>query len=106
MNESLNPTASGHPLAPILVDTLHLVRRIRLEKQDLSTALHAALDVIHERDTTVDRLRRHNLHLLAQLRALASGKTIAEERQQLDDEVDTPDVVVRPARSHPTGRAA
>ncbi len=50
--------------------------------------LQEALAIAHEHDRQLHLLRDENKHLRAQLRAVFSGRTIAEERQAIDEEPD------------------
>ena len=86
MNDGTSIPDRRNPLTPALMDTIRLVRRLRDELHASAEALHAALDVIADRDARCDRLEDSNRHLRAQLRAAATGRTIAAERQQLEAE--------------------
>lgn len=75
------PTIPRNPLAPVVVD---LIRQLRAERE----AKHVAVGLIAERDGEVKRVRAENIHLRAQLRAMFSGQTIADERQALETDAD------------------
>ena len=81
-----DPQSTPSHLAPIVIDLLHLVRDLRQQRIDLAEALHAALDLVAQREAALDRVRADNRYLRAQIRAAVSGRTIAEERQQLEAE--------------------
>lgn len=71
----------------LLVETLQLVRRLRDDLRDCREALRVSVELLAERDKQLDSARRQNTQLRAELRAAASGRTIAEERQAIEAEV-------------------
>lgn len=76
------PDTEPGRLVPVV---LELIRELRAERE----AYHVAVGIIAERDARLDRLRAQNIHLRAQLRAVMSGRTIADERQALDEDART-----------------
>jgi hypothetical protein len=79
-------TSTSNPLAPVLVDTTRLARRLQADLRNTREALHAALDVLATQLEACDHKDAIILQLKAEVRACVSGRTIAEERQQLQDE--------------------
>lgn len=74
-----------NPLAPVVIG---LIRALRIEHQahdSTREVLHAAVAFAAEKDRENDRTRARYLNLLAEFRAMASGRTSAEERQQIDE---------------------
>ena len=67
-----------------IVDLLRLVRTLRGEYNALSLVCGEALTLAHEQDRQMKAARERYLSLLAQHRALMSGRTNAEERQTLE----------------------
>lgn len=86
MHDSILPQAERASLAPALLDTLARVRALHADVDLAREMLSVAVSVIAERDRDVARVRAENVHLRAQLRAAFSGKTIAEERQQAEQD--------------------
>lgn len=69
----------GRRLAPVV---LELIRELRAVRE----AYHVAVGIIAERDARLERLRAENRHVRTQLRAVLSGRTIADERLALDED--------------------
>lgn len=99
MNTHLNdiPKAAWHTHA---LDAWRVIRQLRQDNDDLRLGLQAAVSIIAERDKTIARMDNANLHLRAQLQALMSGRTIAEERQQLERERLDAEIDARYDRRH------
>ena len=68
-----------------IVDLLRLVRTLREEYAALSMVLGVALDLVRDHERHVTASRERYLWLLAQHRALMTGRTNAEERQDIDE---------------------
>jgi hypothetical protein len=102
-NATLPPDQERARLAPLLLDAWRQIRRLRLilqlaneRRRALSDALRTAVALLAEQNETIDRLRDQVTHLRAQVRAAVSGRTIAAERQAIDDG-DQPDRAERAA---------
>lgn len=72
-------------LARTLVDLLRLVQTLRAEYAALSELMGIALESNRDLEKQLARARDRYLSLLAQHRALISGRTNAEERQAIDE---------------------
>lgn len=71
----------------IIVDLLHLVRILRAEYAAQSELLGLTLELNRGLQEKLARGSDRYLSLLAQHRALMSGRTNAEERQALDEDL-------------------
>lgn len=89
MTDSQSVTQSGNPLASVLTATIRELYSARVVSEQRRELLSVAIETIHDLDRKLDRSRDENIHLRSQLRAFVSGRTIAEERQQLEDEAVT-----------------
>ena len=78
--------STPNPLTPALLDTIHLARQRAEELAEVRALLYAAIDAIAELHKDVDRYRASTIHLRAQIRAAVSGRTIAEERADVERE--------------------
>jgi len=78
-------TAKVGSMSRTIVDLLRLVRTLRAEYTALSEVLGIALEMLRESDRQLKAARDRYLSLLAQHRALISGRTNAEERQKIDE---------------------
>lgn len=76
------PPDGGRRLAPVV---LELIRELRAVRE----AYHVAVGIIAERNARLKGLRDENIHLRAQLRAVVTGRTVADERQALDENART-----------------
>jgi len=76
-------------LAALVVGLTRALSRVRDEARDerehLQEAVRAAVEFAAEADRKYSRVRTRYLELLAQHRALVSGRTNAEERQAIDE---------------------
>ena len=68
-----------------IVDLLGLVRVLREEYCALSEVFSISLDMARQTDRQLEAARQRYLWLLAQHRALMSGRTNAEERQAIEE---------------------
>lgn len=92
--------------ARIIVDLLRLVRTLRSEYEGLSLVLSVSLEQGREQDRRIASSRERYLSLLAQHRALMSGRTHAEERQALEGAEDAAVWALGEQRLAETERAA
>lgn len=74
-------------LSRIVIDLLRLIRTLREEYAALSGLLGMTLELKREGDRQLEAAQHRYLWLLAQHRALMSGRSNAEERQDLDETI-------------------
>lgn len=75
-------------LRQALIDTLRTTRQLDGVARAQSEAVHASLDIIAELNAEIDRLRAQVTDLRAQTRALMSGRSVADERADVEREMD------------------
>lgn len=94
-NDSIHrPTVADTALEHLALDEADLRERVGELEGDVVTYRSIAVEAIHalhQLTQQVRRVRDENRHLRAQVRAAVSGRTIAEERQTLDDEATDAD---------------
>lgn len=78
-------------LAEPLTATVRELYYARVLSEQRREELSVALEMLRALSQKLERARDENIHLRAQLRAAFSGRTIAEERQQLEDEASLDD---------------
>jgi hypothetical protein len=69
MSDFCDPTPRA-TLAPALLNTLVVARRLQDEIRDLRELLHCAVDMLREQNHKLDAARRYNQHLRLELRAI------------------------------------
>lgn len=76
---------SNH-LTPIALDLVHQLHDERKAHQATREVLYVAMEMLGTYERRYERARESGSFLRAQLRAATSGRTIAEERQRVDEE--------------------
>jgi hypothetical protein len=69
-------------LAPLLIDALQLSQRLRTELREVREALHAAIDLVADRDQQIVRQRRTIEFQREEVRRIARGDSQTQRRSQ------------------------